>query len=62
MVRSERLIKLRDSWFSAKSILVERLKFSLFWGRALIKTMGVKTLLTLIKLSNTNKSFQIAKL
>jgi len=27
VVRSERLIKLRDSWFSAKSILVERLKF-----------------------------------
>jgi hypothetical protein len=26
VVRSERLIKLRDSWFSAKSILVERLK------------------------------------
>lgn len=29
MVRSERLIKLRDSWFSAKSILVERLKYYL---------------------------------
>jgi len=26
VVRSERLIKLRDSWFSAKSILVERSK------------------------------------
>ena len=37
MVRGERLIKLRDSWFSAKSILVERLKTKVIRGRALNK-------------------------
>ena len=42
MVRSERLIKLGDSWFSAKSIEVEHLNF-FFWGRALIELGGVKT-------------------
>jgi len=31
VVRSERLIKLRDSWFSAKSILVDRLDVSWFF-------------------------------
>ena len=36
MVRGERPIKLRYSWFFAKSILVERLKF-LFRGKALNK-------------------------
>ena len=36
MVRGERPIKLRDSWFSAKSILVERFIKS-YWGRALVK-------------------------
>lgn len=30
MVRSERLIKLGNSWFSAKSISVERLNYFLF--------------------------------
>ena len=44
MVRGERLNKLGDSWFSAKSILVERLKFkfTLLWGRALNKLWGLK--------------------
>ena len=37
MVRGERLIKLRDSWFSAKSILVERSKIKVIRGRALDK-------------------------
>jgi len=41
MVRSERLIKLGDSWFSAKSIEVEHLNF-FFWGRALIELWDVK--------------------
>jgi len=41
VVRSERLIKLGDSWFSAKSILVECLK-SLLWGRALGGLWGVR--------------------
>jgi hypothetical protein len=52
VVRSERLIKLRDSWFSAKSILVERLNF-FFWGRALDKQWGVKALTEFIETSNT---------
>ena len=42
MVGGERPIKLGDSWFSAKSILVERFLFY-FWGRALIKLGGVKS-------------------
>jgi len=42
VIRGERPIKLRDSWFSAKSIEVERLK-PFFWGRALIELGGVKT-------------------
>ena len=49
MVRGERPIKLRDSWFSAKSILVERLK-NFFRGRALDKQWGHKALLSLLKL------------
>ena len=49
MVRGERPIKLRDSWFSAKSILVERLK-NFFRGRALDKQWECKTLLSLLKL------------
>jgi len=36
VVRSERLIKLSDSWFSAKSILVER-KSNFKSGKALAK-------------------------
>jgi len=36
VIRGERPIKLRDSWFSAKSILVERLN-NFFKGRALDK-------------------------
>ena len=60
MVRSERLIKLRDSWFSAKSILVERLKFkfALFWGRALNKLWGLNTLLILMKLRIQKNDFK----
>jgi hypothetical protein len=57
VVRSERLIKLRDSWFSAKSILVERLNL-FFWGRALDKQWGVKILLNLLKLRIQIKEFK----
>lgn len=49
MIRGERPIKLRDSWFSAKSILVERLK-NFFKGRALDKQWGFNVLLSLLKL------------
>jgi hypothetical protein len=49
VVRGERPIKLRDSWFSAKSILVERLK-NFPRGRALDKQWGHKALLSLLKL------------
>jgi len=49
VTRSERLIKLRDSWFSAKSILVERLK-NFVKGRALDKWWGLTVLLNLLKL------------
>ena len=54
MVRGERPIKLRDSWFSAKSILVERLT-SFYRGRALDKQWGFNALLSLLKLPNTKK-------
>ena len=56
MVRGERPIKLRDSWFSAKSILVECLK-TLFWGKALDKQWERKVLLHLMKLKIQNKRF-----
>jgi hypothetical protein len=49
VIRGERPIKLRDSWFSAKSILVERLK-NFFKGRALDKQWGFNVLLSLLKL------------
>ena len=49
MVRGERPIKLRDSWFSAKSILVERLN-NFFKGRALDKRWELNVLLNLLKL------------
>jgi len=62
VVRSERLIKLRDSWFSAKSILVERLNFYFFWGRALNKLWGSYYLTEFNETSNTKKSFQTDKL
>ena len=60
MVRGERLNKLGNSWFSAKSILVERLKFkfTLFWGRALNKLQGAKILLILMKLLIQKKDFK----
>ena len=48
MVRGERPIKLRDSWFSAKSIEVERTRWSLTMdagGRALLELWGPKALL-----------------
>ena len=56
MVRSERLIKLRDSWFSAKSILVERLKF-LYFGVELSISYGDENLTDLKETSNTKKRF-----
>ena len=49
MIRGERPIKLRYSWFSAKSILVERLN-NFFKGRALDKRWGLNVLLNLLKL------------
>jgi hypothetical protein len=49
VIRGERPIKLRDSWFSAKSILVERLR-NFFKGRALDKQWGFNVLLSLLKL------------
>lgn len=52
MVRGERLIKLRDSWFSAKSIEVERLDKK-SWGRALNKLGGFLDLTELKETPNT---------
>jgi len=49
VVWGERPIKLRDSWFFAKSILVERLN-NFSSGRALDKQWGHKVLLSLLKL------------
>ena len=49
MVRGERPIKLRDSWFFAKFIEVKRL-LNLSGGRALIELWGSKTLLLSRKL------------
>ena len=54
MVRSERLIKLRDSWFSAKSILVERLKL-LYFGVELSINYGDESLTAFIETANTKK-------
>ena len=46
MIRSERLIKLGDSWFSAKSIEVEFfISYILSWGRALDKLFGGSSIL-----------------
>ena len=52
MVRGERLIKLRDSWFSAKSIEVER-STKRKRGRALIKLGGFSDLTNLKETPNT---------
>jgi hypothetical protein len=54
VVRGERLIKLRDSWFSAKSILVERLKT--FNEVELFITDGGENFTEFIKTSNMLKS------
>jgi hypothetical protein len=61
VVRSERLIKLRDSWFSAKSILVERLNFS-FFGVELSINYGDESLTDFNETSNTKKGYQADKL
>jgi len=61
VVRSERLIKLRDSWFSAKSILVERLNFS-FFGVELSINYGDESLTDFNETSNTKKGDQADKL
>ena len=66
MIRGERPIKLRDSWFSAKSILVERLN-NFFKGRALDKRWGLNVLLNLLKLrmlilKNLNRQTMSAKI
>jgi hypothetical protein len=45
VIRGERLIKLRNIWFSTKTILVVR--YLLKSGRGLIAKGGVKTLLIL---------------
>jgi hypothetical protein len=51
VVRSERLIKLRDSWFSAKSILVERLNIKI--EVELLISNGNESFTEFIKTSNT---------
>ena len=51
MVRSERLIKLRYSWFSAKSILVERFEIYGIRGRALDMQGGSNDFTKYIKTS-----------
>lgn len=56
MVRGERLIKLRDSWFSAKSIEVER-SDKKGWGRALNKLGGFSDLTELKETPNTTLFF-----
>jgi len=61
VVRSERLIKLRDSWFSAKSILVERLKFSFFLVKLSIN-YGDENLTEFNETKNKNKRCQTDKL
>ena len=43
MVRGERPIKLGDSWFSAKSILVECCSVFIFKGRVQDELGGLKT-------------------
>ncbi len=53
MIRGERPIKLRDSWFSAKSILVERLKFFIFKVELLLND-GDENLTDFSKTSNIN--------
>ena len=62
MVRSERLIKLRDSWFSAKSILVERLNFTFFGVELSINYGDIYNLTDFNETSNTKKGFQTDKL
>jgi len=57
VVWSERLIKLRDSWFSAKSILVECLNYYFFQGKALNKLWGSINLTDLNETLNMNKKF-----
>jgi len=66
VIRGERPTKLRDSWFSAKSILVERLN-NFFKGRALDKRWGLNVLLNLLKLrmlilKNLNRQTMSAKI
>ncbi len=51
MIRGERPIKLRDSWFSAKSILVERLKLLCFEVELLLNN-GDENLTEFSKTSN----------
>ena len=53
MIRGERPIKLRDSWFSAKSILVERSKCFLF-GVKLSINDGNESFTEFIETLNTN--------
>ena len=52
MNSGERPIKLRNSWFSAKSILVERLKI-LYFGVELLINDGGEILIDFNKTSNT---------
>jgi hypothetical protein len=49
MIRGERLNKLGDSWFSAKSILVE-CELYFFSGRVTYRMMGIYILLSSVKL------------
>ena len=52
MIRGERPIKLRDSWFSAKSILVERLKKTFL--QVELSVVDGKILFFLLKLIETS--------
>jgi len=64
VVRSERLIKLRDSWFSAKPISVGRLNLKqvLLFRVELLLNYGSENFTDFNKTSNTSNSFQTAKL
>ena len=54
MDRSERLIKLGDSWFSSKAIEVAPRVFTL-GGRALFRSRGASSLTDPMQTSNTEK-------
>jgi len=63
VVRGERLIKLSDSWFSAKSILVDRFKKKTFVQVEHLIKDGGENFTEFIKTPNgTNKAFKTDRL